>query len=157
MKQHYLILIFWCLLSCAEETTSSEEVALPNTPETVVKAYQDYLDKNNFELAKRLSTTTEQERLDAIAQIIAGEPTDSTVFNTIFLEISCTVEADEAKCACLLEDFEEKYRDTFQLVKEKGQWLVDAQEEDFYIESDVLFDDFIQEQLRQEELEKEQQ
>ncbi len=150
MKHYHLLFLFLILFGCAEDESAAETFDLPNTPEAVVKAYQAFLDKNNFTDAKRLSTSTEQERLDAIAQIIETEPLDSTVFNTIFLEISCQTNANKALCACLLEDFEEKYRDTFHLVKQNNQWLVDAQEENFSIESDVLFDDFIHEELEKE-------
>ncbi|NJK83711.1 MAG: hypothetical protein HC912_07720 [Saprospiraceae bacterium] len=134
------------LLACATETNPIDST-LPNTPEAVVRTYQAYLDKNDFEKAKTLSTEAEKNRLNAIFNIISSEPSDSTIFSTIFLEIDCKTEEDKAACACLVEDFEEKYRDTFHLVKIKGQWLVDATQDVFNIESDVMFDDFIKDMM----------
>ncbi len=141
----FFILLF---ISCANETNTSGE-ALPNTPEAVVRAYQAFLDTNEFEKAKQLSTEAEKERLDAISTIISTEPRDSTIFSTVFLEINCSADKDKALCACLVEDFEEKYRDTFHLVKLKGQWLIDATEDVFNIESDTMFDDFINDMMNE--------
>jgi predicted nucleic acid-binding protein len=135
-------------ISCANETNTASE-ALPNTPEAVVRTYQAFLDKNEFEKAKQLSTEAEKERLDAIFTIISTEPRDSTIFSTVFLEINCSTEKDKALCACLVEDFEEKYRDTFHLVKLRGQWLIDATKEVFNIESDIMFDDFIKDMMNE--------
>lgn len=147
MRIHYFLFILLSI-SCANETTQSSE-ALPNTPEAVVRSYQAFLDKNEFEKAKQLSTEAEKKRLDAIFTIISTEPSDSTIFSTVFLEIICNTDKDKALCACLVEDFEEKYRDTFHLVKLKGQWLIDATEEVFNIESDIMFDDFINDMMNE--------
>lgn len=154
MRNYYFLFVFIFLsVSCANETNQLNE-ALPNTPEAVVRSYQAYLDKNEFEKAKRLSTEAEKKRLDAIFNIISTEPSDSTIFNTIFLEINCITNKNKALCACLVEDFEEKYRDTFHLLKLKGQWLVDVTEDKFNIESDVMFDDFIKDMMNEPSSEK---
>ncbi len=144
----YYFFFMLLFISCANETNTASE-ALPNTPEAVVRTYQAFLDKNEFEKAKQLSTEAEKERLDAIFTIISTEPRDSTIFSTVFLEINCSTEKDKALCACLVEDFEEKYRDTFHLVKLRGQWLIDATKEVFNIESDIMFDDFIKDMMNE--------
>lgn len=129
-------------LACGNENRTDGTEPLPDNPTEVVRLYHKYLDKNDFKAAERLCTEAERLRLLEIAEIIGEEPSDSTLFNTVFLELSCVERQDSAICACLIEDFEEKYRDTLRLVRLKGQWLIDVREDRFLIENDEFFEDF---------------
>ncbi|MEM8525245.1 MAG: hypothetical protein AAGG68_11400 [Bacteroidota bacterium] len=148
MKQFLLLPFLLFLLSCAEDTTTVQEDTTSYTPEQVLRKYQAHVDKNEFEAAKKFSTQNERERLDAVAELIAAEPADSTVYTTIFLEVNCQESKDQAICDCLIEGFEE--RDTFVLMKAKGQWLVDAPEEEIDYDYNEEVEEFIQEELEKE-------
>lgn len=145
MKQLLLLSFLILIFACTEDDTSVHEDSGDYSPEQVLRKYQDHVDKNEFEAAKKFSTKNEQERLDAVAELIAGEPADSTVYTTIFLEVSCEEMEKKAICACLIEGFEE--RDTFVLMKEKGRWLVDAPEEEINYDYNEEVEEFIQEEL----------
>lgn len=139
MTKRYLLALFcFCLLAaCAEKEVED----LPNTPETVVRAYQKYLDKNNFRAAKKLSTKAERDRLDMIQHMIEDEPSDSTITDTNFLTMTCKERGKNAVCYYTIEGFD--FDDSIQLVNQRGQWLVDVTEEEFTIESDTLFEEII--------------
>jgi len=144
MKQIYALFLFVCCLACTEDKQSTE---YPSTPEAVVKEYQDHIDKNEFEAAKKFSTKEERARLSMVEEIIAGEPMDSTVFTTNFIAISCEMKDQIAICACIIEDFEERYRDTFLLVNQKGRWLVDVPQEEISYDHNEEIEQFVQEEL----------
>ena len=129
MAKRYLLL----LLSIATLWSCARDENLPNTPETVVRAYQEYLDKNNFKAAKKLSTKAERERLDMIAHMIEDEPSDSTIMNTVFLKLDCKENGSNASCAYTIEEFGERFSDSFLLVNKRGQWLIDIIEEEFIL------------------------
>ena len=147
MTKRYLLL----LLSIAILWGCGRDENLPNTPETVVRAYQEYLDKNNFKAAKKLSTTAERERLDMIAHMLEDEPSDSTIITTTFLKLDCKENGSKASCQYTIEEFGERFSDSFLLINKRGQWLVDIIQEDFIIESDSLFEDAIHQMMEAEE------
>ena len=134
--RHYLVLGLLSLLlfSCQNDpgdTTDADLMApLPNTPETVVREYQACIDSNRFERAALLSTPDGQDMLSVLAEIMAGDPPDSTIVHTQILQINCTTVVDTARCQCQLKDEYEEYQSLFKLIRIDGQWLVDVPEED---------------------------
>ena len=102
-----LIFVFAC----------KREPKLPDTPEAVVRQYQAYYDKNEFDEARLLSTAAEQKRLDDLRTII---------------------NQDTATCICEVKDIEEPYTTEYKLVRVNGQWLIDAPEEEVEIEEDFM-------------------
>ena len=101
------------------------------------------MDKNNFRAAKKLSTKAERERLNMIKHMIEDEPMDSTIMNTNFLKLDCKEGGEKAICYYTIEEFDELFSDSFLLVNQRGQWLIDVIEEEFTIESDTLFEEVI--------------
>ena len=75
-----------------------------------------------------------------LARIIAEDLLDSTVLTTRFLNIDCRQQNDVTYCYCLVEDQYERYETEFKLVRAGGRWLVDAPDEDFRIEDEVIED-----------------
>lgn len=124
------VMIF--LFACQQNKTTSaaEAEVLPNTPETVVRQYQALMDSNLFDRAALLSTGEGKAMLDVLAEIMAGDPPDSSIIHTDFLKLDCVVQVDTAHCTCLLKDEYEAYESLFKLIKINGQWLVDAPEEE---------------------------
>ena len=119
----FLLLTF----SSCQDDPSDE---MPNTPEEVLKEYQKFFDKNEFEQAKRYSTPTGRRWIDDIAPMIMSEEEESTIMTTIFHSIDCVTKADTAICDCKLQDANEFYTASYRIVKINGQWLVDAPDEE---------------------------
>ena len=117
-----------------------QEAPLPNTPEEVLRTYQEYVDNNQFDKAILLSTPIEGKRLTEMAAMFLGELKDSTIFQTKFLEINCSDSGDTLQCNCIMEDDYEQYEAVYQLVRLEGQWLVDAPQESELEEIDLLDD-----------------
>ncbi len=112
----------------------------PDTPEMVIRKYQDHYDNNRFAEAALLSTERERERLEDLRIIIESEPPDSTIFTTTFLSINCTTEQDTAICICQVQDIDLPYTREYRLIRVNGQWLVDAPDEEIEIEEDFMED-----------------
>lgn len=135
MKQFLWIFFAGILLIACQK-----ESKLPVAPEAVVKKFQKYIDNNQFEEAKLLSTPRGKERLDDLAEIIRYELEDSTIFSTTFLSVNCSITADTAICICNVKDKyeEEAYETEYKLVKINGQWLVDVPEEEKIEEEEFI-------------------
>lgn len=136
MKIFVKLLVVTLLASCYFGCTG--EPQLPNTPEEVLRKYQEYVDNNQFDKASLLSTPDEGKRLNDMATMFLGELKDSTVFQTKFLEINCDLEGDTIQCGCIMQDDYEQYEAVYQLVRLNGQWLVDAPQETEVDEIDIL-------------------
>ncbi len=133
--RHYISLgiCLLFLLACQQQEKKTPAISepLPNTPETVVRQYQALMDSNRFERAALLSTPDGKAMLNMLAQIMAGDPPDSSIVHTNFLDLNCTLQEEStAICNCLLRDEYEEYASQFKLLKIDGQWLVDIPEED---------------------------
>ncbi len=122
-------LLCCCALATFWSCKNERHQVLP--PEEVIRQYQGFIDVDRYEDAKALSTPAERERLDALAEFMAGMPADSTVIHTIFHRINCREMADGAVvCDCVMEDEEGEYDAVFQLVKINGTWRVDVPAEE---------------------------
>lgn len=135
MKYGLLTIFVLLLLAACQSDPPAEQ----RSPEEVLKAYQGLVDKNKLEEAKALSTEAGKEWLDELAEIIASEQPDSTIFHTTFLSTHCEGEGDTLFCQCVLEDQYERYTSDYILVQSAdGQWLVDAPPDDLQIDDDLL-------------------
>jgi hypothetical protein len=115
----------------------------PKTPEAVVEQYQFYLDNNNFDMAKRLSTPAAKEFLNYLAERIADLPMDSTIMETKFLRIVCREDSNQATCIGIIEEDGEQWELPFNLEKIEGKWYVDTQEEEGELDYDTeLLEEF---------------
>ncbi len=100
---------------------------LPKEPASVVEQWQEWINKNNFDQARRLSTENAREWIDWISEVLEeGNITDETI--SVFQKVDCKVEKNNATCFCQIEEMGEIFADTFFLVKEKDQWLVNIPE-----------------------------
>lgn len=126
----FLSLIF---ISCQSDPTQQRTTEaldeLANTPEEIVRQYQTYIDNNEFDKAKRVSTKLEQERLELLKGIITGELLESATMTTTFTALDCNEVGNKALCVGKYVEDGEEFQDTFFLEKIDNQWLVTITEE----------------------------
>lgn len=135
----YVLLAGVALLSTACKQKQSQATPKPEvflSPEETVRQYQQYLDQNDFEQAKGLSTSKEAVRLDEIAKIVAAESQDSTRTNSVFLKLDCSTQRDTARCTCTIKDQYETYDTDFLLIRFKNKWLIDVAPQE-----EIIFDE----------------
>ena len=134
-----LIIALICLLSFIGLGCQPEpDEVVGDSPEAVLRAYQAFYDQNMFDDARQLATPAEQERLTELESIIRTESQDSTILQTTFQQINCTVNTDTAICTCTLRDQYEQYQARFLLLRQNGRWLVDApHEEQLQIDEEI--------------------
>lgn len=145
---HLLLIGLVSLLAACQARERAGAETLPNTPESVVRQYQEWYDANDYANAKRLSTTAERARIDELQSLLEGIAQDSTLLNTKFLDIQCRSKNETAFCYCLLEDEYDRYQTLFTLHRIGEQWLVESPAADS--PPDEVVDDF--EELMQDVL-----
>lgn len=142
MKQYVMLAVLLAVLgSCAsgEQQEDERTASRPSAgPAEVVRDYQQFVDRNQFERAKVLSTREEQQRLDELAKMLAGELQDSTILESEFLELECETKGDLANCYCRIRDQYETYEMVYTLVRRRGRWLIAAPEEEFPVEDPAV-------------------
>lgn len=126
MRFYVVLLACAFLTSCSDKQAAIGSMEGGRSPEWTVKKYQQFVDQNQFEEAKELSTPAEQARLDRLAAVMVREALAESVLNTRFLQINCNAEGPVSYCQCLVEDEYERYELVYKLTWRQGQWLVDA-------------------------------
>lgn len=124
-----VILLLSCQHDPTERRTAEALDELAQTPEGIVRQYQSYLDKNEFDQAKRVSTAAEQSRLEMLKGIITGELLESSTMTTTFIDLDCNEVGNKALCVGKYAEDGETFQDTFYLEKIDDQWLVTITEE----------------------------
>ncbi len=136
---------FFCLSNCA-----SDKKDLPNTPESVARQWQLWIDNNEYLLARELSTSNAIEWIDWVEETLKRDGLEVDTFPpTQFLHMRCTERGNLASCLYLLDDNGFQYQDSFYLKKINSQWLVDIPEQDL-IEDDMI-ENLFKELQKQEE------
>ncbi len=131
-----LVLTFSCCSSSTDSNLTAEEVA---------RKWQSHIDKNQFDDARKLSTTRAKELVNLIESMIyKGDNGEASLIETQFLEMKCREMDNTAICEYVIQE-EEKINDSFKLINEGGRWLIDIPEEATLLENDPvndLYDDF---------------
>lgn len=130
MRFIFILLLGVMLNSCSDEQTAAGALDSGRTPEWILKKYQYFVDQNQFDSAKELSTPAEQARLDKLSAIMVRESFNETILTTNFLQINCDTEGKITYCQCLVEDEYERYEMVYKLVRAQGQWRIDAPDGD---------------------------
>ena len=120
-KIHFLaILLFSCVLTNCTDTPK------PNYgKEDTFLLWQQHIDRNEFEQARKLSSASVVEWINTVEEVITLQPQDSALENTIIKELSCSPGIDSCSCHYTIEEEGILYSDSIRLVKVEGQWLVD--------------------------------
>ena len=136
MKNIFLSFIsFLLIFGCQSEPTGS--------PESVVRQWQDHMDKNEFGKAKELSTPETQVTITSIEALLNMDSEPIPIDTTEFITLKCNEKDAEAVCyySIKIEDEfieidneivkmdGEIIADSFLLKKIKGEWLIDIPEE----------------------------
>jgi len=151
MKKIIVLLFVISCWSCESDTAQNNTEELPNTPETVTRTWQEYVDKDEFDKAAQLSTPSAKEWLQMIEKFLEGLPKeeeDASIVMTQFTEMNCIEKGMTARCGCIIKDEGELIPDTFLLQKIDGQWMVDVPEEvseDSEENMDAFIDSLLQE------------
>ncbi len=154
-----VIVLLNAVLACKndpkeQKNTATPSVAttpmLPNTPETVVRAWQKAIDYNQFEEAEALSTDRMKGYIERVIRAVTAS--DAAIINTDLQNLTCTVETDSSKATCIYSVItldtiatppypkgtkllgkahvlENNFTDKFNLVKQNGQWFIDNEKD----------------------------
>ncbi len=134
------------LLGAAMMSCTSNVIELPNTPESVARQWQEWVDNNQYLKARKLSTGNAIKWIDWLEETLQQNALEEdTLPPARFLSMSCTERDQQASCVYLIDDDGYQYRDSFFLQKINGQWLVDIPEQD------LIEDDAIEELFREME------
>jgi len=127
-----------CCFLFAFANCTSDKKDLPNTPEKVARQWQDWVDSNQYQKAKELSTGNAINWINWAEETIKANGGENEVLApAIFIAMNCEEHGNKAICGYILNDEGYEYRDSFYLEKINGQWLVDIPKEDL-IEDDTL-------------------
>ena len=139
--------ILCCMLMVAG--CASDKKDLPNTPETVARQWQQWIDNNQYQQARELSTTNGIAWIDWVETTLknAGVEEDA-ITPSRFLAMQCKETQSSATCRYLLDDNGVQYHDSFLLQKIAGQWLVDIPDQDLI--EDETIDELFKELERME-------
>ena len=132
MQKIIYFLLILSIVACASEKE------LPNTPETVAKQWQEYIDNNHFDEAKELSTEQAIEMVNMIQSVLYTEVEEEVESNTVFKEMICSEKGTKAICTYIIVENDEEIRDSFFLQKENNQWLVDIPAEEELLKNDPI-------------------
>lgn len=98
------------------------------SPVDAAQQWQSYIDRNQFELARQLSTDQAKTYVDFLDALTDNDDT-SFVDQTILFNLQCEVHGDSAYCRYMTEDeIGEKIPGMLILKKWKNRWLVDKVE-----------------------------
>ncbi|MBK9335557.1 MAG: hypothetical protein IPM98_02775 [Lewinellaceae bacterium] len=94
-----------------------------STPEEVVRLWQTYIDRNQFDSARIYSTELARSYIDFLDALTQGDSLE--VYETALYRLHCDVQGDSAVCHYLIEgELDEKIPDTLVLQLVNGRWLV---------------------------------
>ena len=149
-------LVIALMLFACTSSTPPPSIVLPNTPETVARQWQQYVDENRFEAAKQLSAPNASEWLQWVSETLTEDILkEDTLAPGKILGMTCVENNNQAACAYSFDDNGLVYQDTFALLRVDGQWLVDIPKEAL-IENDDMIEVMIKEMKEQERLKLEQ-
>ncbi len=124
MRLFYLSIFVFLSFSC-KEGVSSQGGGEEREMEEVFRRWQNFLDKNEFEEVRSLSTTETESLIGTIQDLSLLFPKDSTIIQTKFKEVKCIQKTDTSGiCYYSVEDEELLYRDSIDLRKRGEKWLV---------------------------------
>lgn len=109
----------------------------PSTPEEIVRLWQSYIDRNQFDSARLYSTELARSYIDFLDALLQGDSAETS--ETALYRLRCDVQGDSAICHYLIEgEMGEKIPDTLVLRLMNGRWMIHRVEGFFVIPVDTL-------------------
>lgn len=141
-----IILFFFSLFfiglffSCKNDTPTNKGnvINLPNTPEGVCRAWQQYVDNNEIAKAMLLGSPAAKEWLKLNQSLFLA---DDELDATKFLSLNCTEKGDKAICKYTLKEEGDLIEDYFSLVKLKNQWLIHIEDQEGNDPNEAIFEE----------------
>ena len=99
------------------------KIELPNTPELVVRTWEDKVSKNDYTFARLISNGEMLEFVNSLAKSdeIRHPDEDKSEISSII----CTEKGNTANCDCILKYNSGKSAFKYYLVRNNGQWFLD--------------------------------
>ena len=98
------------------------KIELPNTPELVVRTWEEKINKNDFTIVRLLSMGSTLDFVNSLAESDVIEHSDNV--NSEIISIQCTEKGNNAQCDCILKDDSGKTAFKYELVRNYGQWML---------------------------------
>jgi hypothetical protein len=128
MKKLALASIIYIAFSCnpnnTTDTRKNENTSpqLPNTPESIVRAWEENVNKNLFNIPRQISVDEALKVVNAIAG-----PDDSSASEILPFEIigiKCSENDDVSECILTFKDDYGQRANKYTLIKKEGQWYL---------------------------------
>jgi hypothetical protein len=98
------------------------KIDLPKTPETVVRTWEEKINKNDFTFARLISAGNTLDFVNSLA--ISKDIEQSADIHSEVMSIKCVEKGNTAICDCILKDAYGKTAFKYNLVFNSGQWLI---------------------------------
>lgn len=99
------------------------KIELPNTPETVVKAWENALNTNQLEMAQMMSIGPQLTFVKALTEANTIEKTQE--LHSEILNLRCAEQgSDVATCDCTIKYDDATVAFKYYLIRNEGQWKV---------------------------------
>jgi hypothetical protein len=105
-----------------QQLAEPTKIELPNTPESVVRTWEEKINKNDFTIARLLSNGSTLEFVNSLAESDVIEHSDTV--NSEIVSIQCSEKGSTAHCDCILKDESGKTAFKYELVRNNGQWML---------------------------------
>lgn len=143
IKGYLLCLLVVVAMSCKNEQKSSEvkqdTLFQQDSPEYICMKWSQLLDSNKIDDAKSIATDSAKSWLDTYAKMLTSTKSDTVFTKTVFDTIYCKPIGDSCTCYYLIKIEGDLLKDSFQLVRVKGNWKMGVPpvvEEDIFLDQD---------------------
>ncbi len=105
-----------------KQITEPIKIELPNTPEKVVRTWEDKINKNDYTFARLLSEGSTLDFVNSLAESDVIEHPDDA--QSEIVSIKCVEKGNTAQCDCILKYDSGRTAFKYELVRNNGQWLL---------------------------------
>jgi hypothetical protein len=105
-----------------QQLAESAKIELPNTPESVVRTWEEKINKNDFTIVRLLSMGSTLAFVNSLAA--SDELKHSDNVNSEIVSIQCSEKGNNAQCDCILKEDSSKTAFKYELVRNNGQWML---------------------------------
>lgn len=115
-----LLMLFLLFGSCQSEQSPAQP-PLPNTPAQVAQEWVEAFYSDNFTRAVSLSTDVTKVMIDSV---IKEMESDAAMIGFKISNMACETINDSSRCTYIYQEERDRFEEYVDLVRQKGQWLV---------------------------------